>query len=332
MKNKSAVGLVVLVVTYGSKKRYPSLLSTINSAIDAGAKQVFVVGNGTEYNLKQTMGLREKVEVLSLEGNHGSAFGFTYGIHAIINSKHVDINDYVLILDDDVLVRENLLVELKKIRDNSVNDKTVWSLLRVGRDDTFTHDYDKTLLSYNNTIAAFTVFSTKKTLKPRRTRGVAEPPFAPWAGFLLTKSQLQKIKLPDIKYFVYVEDQVFSFEVQRAGFTIRRSASLGLDEGSTSWFQSKTGTATSGYRAYYRNEKEPGRFLYKIRNDVYFITREGFVTSKFKYGINVLAYLVLGFFKYAPKNKQGIIRFRHLVLAVKLGLSGELGENSEWSL
>ncbi|MGX6454058.1 glycosyltransferase [Pediococcus acidilactici] len=335
MTNKKNA-LFVVIVTYGSYDRFINLKKTITSVVKGGAKKIFLVNNGANYNLeKEINNISESkyIQIRTLNKNYGSLIGFKTGIKTALEDKEVNDNDYILILDDDVLLDENMLSNLRDLEKSKslLKEKHIWSLYREGRDQTFEKNYDRSAGFYANSIAAFSVFkSRKKTRKMRKDKNIATPFFIPWAGTLILKKDFACISIPNEEYFVYEDDAAFSINVRKSGYEIYRSKKLKLKESSESWFENK-GTAKSGYKLYYDDKTNPGRFLYKIRNNIFLIKHE-LLTNKVVFCFNIVIFVVAGFFKYGLPEKHKYLKIKELIKAIINGLRGDLGKNEKWLL
>lgn len=326
---------IVLIVTYGEKKRYANFLKTVNSVINAGAETVYVVNNGCEYSLEDLLSKDVDPSILKIiqfDRNKGSKVGFTSGLKAILGDADISKDSYVLILDDDVLLPDNFrnsfnLVE-KKMK---YGDRHIWSLYRKGREETFDTVFDRNINFYLNAVAGFSLFRKPSEYRVVRSNiNISKQVIVPWAGICLTKDALSKVKLPNSDFYVYEEDSEFSLNIKDAGYSILKSKDLYLNESSKSWFENN-GKSQSGYEIYYKNPQIKGRFLYKLRNSV-FLVKQRMLTSRTKFLINLIVFVVAGYIKYGLTCKQGIRQLGYIIQAVNDGLRGRLGYRSDWGL
>lgn len=331
-KNK----LFVVIVTYGNYNRFINLKKTIKSVANGGAKKIFLVNNGANYSLEEEIrNIYENkyIQLKTLNKNYGSLVGFKTGIEMALIDDEVGDNDYILILDDDVLLDKNMLSNLDDLEKNKslLEKKHIWSLYREGRDQTFKKSVDRNVNFYANSIAAFSLFkSRKKAFTVRKNKNLAIPFFIPWAGTLILKKDLRYITIPADNFFVYEDDAAFSINIRKSGYEIYRSKKLKLKESSESWFENK-GSTESGYKLYYDNKTNPGRFLYKIRNNTFLIKHE-LLTNKFLFYFNIVIFVAAGFIKYGLLEKHGILKLKELIIAIRDGLTGNLGKNEKWLL
>ncbi|VDG32747.1 hypothetical protein [Lactobacillus brevis] [Lactiplantibacillus mudanjiangensis] len=331
---KENLSFVTVIVTYGSKARFSNLSRTIDSAFKGGTTKVFLINNGCEYDLHQCIVEdfpTEKIDVFDFEVNQGSLVGFRTGLELVLKDSKVSNNDYVLILDDDVILdsqfKKNFIFVENKL--NSVQ-RHIWSLFREGRDGSVSEKFDKNSKYYQNSIAGFSVFQRFTHSVTMRKDNLGHPFFIPWAGTFICKKDLATIKIPKVDYFVYEDDADFSLNIREQGYEIYRSYDLKLRESSSSWFENGRKTE-SGYKLFYDVNNNPGRFLYKIRNNV-FLIKNRMTTNGLLFYVNIFIFILAGFIRYGIFARHGVSRLFQLCAAVRDGMSGHLGENRNWKL
>lgn len=326
------VEFVTIIVTYGGIDRFDGVKSAIKSVIAEGTEKIFLIDNGCTYPLENKIS-REigdaRVNITRLRHNTGSAVGFSTGISEVLKETKIKNDTFVLILDDDVMLENNFVSNyMIEEENNPYIQPHIWSLYRAGRDNTFLQNYDRNKNYYLNSIAGFSIF--KREYKNSRINNISRPFFIPWAGTFVKKDDLKNIILPNKELFVYEDDAEFSLNTIDAGFTILRSQRLVLEESSRSWFEEEN-QQLSGYKLFYRTDDNYGRFLYKIRNNIYLI-KNRLVTNKLYFYLNIIVFILAGYIRYGSLNRHGVSRFKMLCSAVNDGLKGSLGENKKWKL
>lgn len=330
---ENKISFAVVVVTYGSFGRWAGLKKTISSAFDAGAVKVYLIDNGCDYDLKAEISqlFEGRVEYQRYAKNQGSLKGFKSGIMLALNDEFLQPDNYILILDDDVMLDNHFLPSFCKIKKSLIDvDKYVWSLYRVGRDKTVDARYDRNKNYYLNNVAGFSAFRRFSRVYTNRPDEFGRPFFIPWAGTFAKKSAFTTINLPVSPYFVYEDDAEFSMNIRNANYKILRSYDLKLNEGSQSWFEKK-GKQQSGYKLFYENKADLGRFLYKVRNSVY-LSKKYLVTNNFLFYSNIVAFVILGYIRYGMFKRNNWSSLKLLCSAIRDGLKGHLGENRTWKL
>lgn len=330
---ENKISFAVIVVTYGSFDRLAGLKKTISSAFDAGAVKVYLIDNGCDYDLKAEISqlFDGRVEYQRYAKNQGSLKGFKSGIMLALNDEFLQPDDYILILDDDVMLDNHFLPSFCEIKKSLIDvNKYVWSLYRVGRDKTVDARSDRNKNYYLNNVAGFSAFRRFSRVYTNRSDEFGRPYFIPWAGTFIKKSVLAKVKLPKSQYFVYEDDTEFSLNIRDAHYEILRSYNLKLNESSQSWFEND-GNQESGYKLFYEKKTNPGRFLYKVRNSVY-LGKNRLITNRTIFYMNIVIFLLSGYIRYGVFRKRSLSRLKMLCVAVHDGLAGKLGENADWKL
>lgn len=327
------ISFATVVVTYGDYSRLSGLKKTVAAALNAGSIKVYLIDNGCDYDVEAELNrlFSNSVIYQHYEENQGSLVGFESGIRLALNDSSLQKQDYILILDDDVILDDDFLKHYRNMR-RSKNDleDCVWSLYRVGRDHSVDANSDRNQNFYANSIAGFSVFKKTSNAYTTRSDEFGRPFFIPWAGTFAKKSVLAKIKLPEAQYFVYEDDAEFSLNVQDAGFNLLRNYNLKLTENSQSWFE-KEGKQQSGYELFYSVTTNPGRFLYKVRNSAY-LSKKRLVTNKLAFYTNVCIFLTAGYLRYGIFRRGSFSRLKMLCRAVFDGLNSNLGEKPAWKL
>ncbi|MGL5301524.1 MAG: glycosyltransferase [Weissella confusa] len=327
------INFATVIVTYGSSTRFSNLKVTIESALEQGTSVVYVVNNGANYDVDQRIkSVFSKVKVINLPENKGSAVGFPTGLTAAITDVDITESDYILILDDDVKISDGFKKSLEEAERNYGKEPHIWSMVRSGRDQTFFSDSERTALSYHNSIAGFSLFDRFKPDRIHRVDGFSRPVFVPWAGILGQKKYLSKVELPSPNYFVYEDDSQFSLNVRKTGIQIVKSESVTLEETSSSWFENDS--KKSGYGTFYSTPgfEGTGRFLYMVRNNVYLMKNNEFVSDVVKYIVNVFVFIIYGYIRYGFCRKHSLKKLRMIVQAIRDGWTNKMGKNPDWRL
>ena len=105
-----------VTVTYGN--RFHLLKQVIDGALKEGVSKVIVVDNNSQPESREKLKAYElelgsdKIKVLYLDDNYGSAGGFKRGLEEAYNHKECE---YILVLDDDNLLEEGSFEKLKAL-------------------------------------------------------------------------------------------------------------------------------------------------------------------------------------------------------------------------
>ncbi|NPU88329.1 MAG: glycosyltransferase [Fervidobacterium sp.] len=117
----------VVIVTYGNRFKY--LKKVVEALLSQGVCKIIVVDNGSEPESKKALEeyaqLKEKVTVLWLPENRGSAGGFKVGME--VAYKDADC-EFIWLLDDDNMPLEGALEELVNVWNNIDHDNRLVAL------------------------------------------------------------------------------------------------------------------------------------------------------------------------------------------------------------
>ncbi len=155
--------------------------------------------------------------------------GFTGGHNAGINYALSKNADYVLVLNNDVVVDPNLIMELLKVLDK--NEKYAIASPKIYFAPGFEYHKDRYKNSEKGNVIWYAGGQMDWANVIARHRGVdevdngqyqktEETDFVTGACFLVKKKVLGKVGFFDDKYFLYYEDSDLSQRIKRAGYKI----------------------------------------------------------------------------------------------------------------
>lgn len=320
--------VAVLTVTYGERWEF---LSQLVEAVmkDVNATKLVIVDNGSKNNQEITEGVNQygdRVAILRLEKNLGSAGGFAKGIEYM---RSVEC-DFVLMLDDDNVPEEGaiekFLMQLRKID----NEKVVLVGNRVdipGNESIFYSDKKRQTLpkeTFFESISLeklhhfFTLFMGKELGKERQRsiphECVANESFV-YGGAFIPIDAIRQAPLPDKNLVLYGDDIEYSWGVKRLGYEsyvcyspkiYDRDMSFGEGSQAVGLFDPKT---------------PPFRVFYRLRNMV-LISRRNTRQARAVLFFNIIVWMkaisLLGLFRYGM-NK---VYFKKLALLYKAVYAG----------
>lgn len=288
----------IVTVTYGDRSAYFSKLIAAAVAYPNVAK-IVVVSNGVDSKsdtcLKQLQKENDaKLIIHDLGYNSGSAKGFKEGILRLLEE---DI-DFVWLLDDDNLPKDNALEKLLKSWDGFNNDASKpLSLLsyrpqRKIYKDAIVQQNPYLMLGTKNSFLGFNILD--KLNKPKANKlehldsGVVA--VAPYGGMFFHRETINKIGLPNAHFFLYADDHEFSYRITKTGGKIILVLDSELEDLETS-FHLKKPKRILHTRYFSTNSKNA--IYYSVRNNVYF--EKNFVTRKLVYFVNALSYIFILF-------------------------------------
>ena len=219
----------VVTVTYGN--RFHLLKQVIDSALSEGVHKIIVVDNNSEPESRNRLkeyekSLNDKIEVLYLDDNYGSAGGFKRGLQVAYNDPECE---FIWLLDDDnkpmngslkILLDfwDSLEIENKKERiallsyrfkKEQLAKKAIIQNkpdLVLGLKNSFlgfhTKELHKKIYRYLKKI--FKSKNNKIEQKSDKKFGIV--PVAPYGGLFIHKNLLNKIGYPNEKFYLYADD------------------------------------------------------------------------------------------------------------------------------
>jgi len=283
----------VVTVTYGN--RFHLLKQVIDSALSEGVHKIIVADNLKEYEKS----LNDKIEVLYLDDNYGSAGGFKRGLQVAYNDPECE---FIWLLDDD---NKSMNGSLKILLD-------FWDSLEIEN-----KKERIALLSYRFKKEQLAKKQLSKN-KPDSDKKFGIVPVAPCGGLFIHKNLLNKIGYPNEKFYLYADDHEWSYRITKIGGGIYLILDSKIDDLELSWHIPKSVKET---RFSVISRGNPYRVYYSIRNRVFFEINN-LVDNKMIYWINILVYLLL----ISLSSRKNV---RIILKAIKDGYRGRLGRIEE---
>lgn len=286
--------IYAVTVTYGNRFQY--LKKVVKSLLNQNIDRIIIVSNGVEKAsltaIKKLQNKENKIDLIFLDKNTGSANGFYTGIsHALKKGA-----DYIWLLDDDNKPLQKSLDVLKKEWKVCIKNKTrnKLALLSYRKDrqqfsDAVDFANPKLMLGSQNSFLGFDVFSffkNKKMIKQKKEKGIVA--VAPYGGLMFHKDLIKEIGLPNRNFFLYGDDYDFSYRITKKKGLIYLIKNSKIEDLETSFHLKKTGEKFQT-RFFKTNSKE--KIFYSVRNGIIF--EQNFVTNRIKYRINASIYMAL---------------------------------------
>lgn len=318
--------ILAVVVTYG--RRASLCCRAAESALLAGASRVIVVDNGADLEsrveLAEWAALLERVEVIPLGYNAGSAVGFGTGLEAALAGGA----DFVWLLDDDNEVDADALCELIAEADRRAaggvsnfallslrSDRPLLKALAGGR------SVGETFPSHSSFLN-FSMRDLPRRLRRRGSRCSGSPvsglPYAPFGGLFLPRLVAEQIGLPDERFVVYEDDTEFTSRLARSGSDLVLVPRSRIADQTASWYAASHGRGPGRLIA----ASSDARVYYAVRNRVHFestIWRR----SRIMYQLNKA--VVLAIVIAVGLGAQRLARVRLILAAVRDGECERLG-------
>lgn len=324
-------GTHVVTVTYGD--RFENLTqTTIARALDYGADHVVVVDNGSarqsQHLLHSRFGADDRVTIVSMGQNSGSAAGFGCGIRAAVERKA----DFILLLDDDNWISPSTIERLHATHalvSTKFPSKTV--CVSGYRDLDSVHKRLANGMPVEMAIpppGSFMFFDAvtyvRRALHLLRTpEAVVEPylqvPEAPYGGFYFAAEAIDDLGFPPEALRLYADDTLWTRTATEAGHVIVIDMSASIYDADSKW----AGSAGSGPAGVLRAASR-SKLYYSVRNRVFF--ERSVLDSRariFRYWSNRIIYTgIVEVLSHMTVFKKNAAIFREAVFA---------GEQSDFS-
>jgi len=319
-----------VTVTYGN--RFHLLKQVIDSTFAEGISKVIVVDNNSEPQSKEQLQSYEKelgsdkIKVLYLDDNYGSAGGFKRGLEEAYNDKQCE---YILTLDDDNLLEAGSFQKLKALNMYLKNlnhsfmlgfYRDIWNSDKKAIEDGYIKKY------LPNNFAGFNFLEVleNKFFKNKKNKVINLFPIQPaeitaMGGIFFHKLVLEKVGYPNEDYYLYAEDHDFTYRYIKSGGKIFLCSELRLQD------IDFTSTSDSGKNiGYFDEEFSEFKMYYQVRNHTYL--SKSFITNRILFYGNMSVYLLLYLRKiYGIPKKLFLKRYSLLIRAIRDGLNGKLG-------
>ena len=319
MSNNS---VTVLTVTYGNRVKYVKQI--VDSLVNINViNNIVIINNGSLVgNLSEKLfGSSPKVILLNNSENNGSAAGYAQGLKYIFNNLQ---SRYIWFLDDDNLPSNVCLPGLLRLYEHSTG-KELFSAFRDDRVELKTSGSEKKYIQ--NSFFEFNLkekIGTKSNINSKESisnQSCIRCDTVPYGGLLLPTNIAQQIGLPNKEYYLYNDDNDYTYRLTKAGYKIYVSFDNEIHDLESSWYRRESVPMFQGF--FRTNMLRNG--VYTIRNRTYF-ELSNTTNNRFFYLLNIYIYLCYVFFMYMPKNKIGVKRFILIIRMVYRGLHGKLGQ------
>ncbi|WLQ07124.1 glycosyltransferase [Arthrobacter oryzae] len=302
--------------------------ATVARALEAGAKHVVVVDNGSSHRtqdlIRTSYDEERKVTVVLMDENTGSAAGFSVGIQAALARTPA----YIWLLDDDNWVEPDALTSLLAARDSAAYlfDDELTSVCGF-RDLDNAHQRlaqgVPVALAYPPA-GSFMFFDLLTFLRRQlHKRGESSLeltciPEAPYGGFLFPAGLVQEIGLPPEELFLYADDTVWTSRSVRRGHRIVLDRKTKIHDADGKWAR-ESGAGPIGLL----DSTHMTKLYFSARNRVIF-ERSRITSGKneFRYWLNKKIYFGAAQVASRLRNcRDSFETFRH---AVRDGEAGRL--------
>ena len=214
MSRPHAPTVCAVIVTHN---RCELLAESLKSVLRQGRPPdaVLVVDNASDDGTSELLRLRfPEVEVLRLEQNQGGAGGF----HEGIRRGHRDGYDYLWLMDDDTIPRDDALEKLLAAVEEAPNAQLVVS--KVVWTDGEMHPMNRPFLRWGAVESMVRMAESGGGLIPLRA--------ATFVSLLLARAAVDRYDLPEKRYFIWSDDIEYTARILRhnTGYVATRSVAV----------------------------------------------------------------------------------------------------------
>ena len=329
----------VVIVTYGNRFRF--LKQVIDACLREGVEKIIVVDNASHPESKNKLKeleskLRDKIKVIYLDENTGSAGGYKRGLQEAYKCEKCE---FIWLLDDDNEPQKGSLKVLKEFWKNYYLENKEENLCllsyrsdRIAYKEAVVTNNPYLVLGKKNSFLGFHVVDLPKkvirvikrklglqTFKDNPNIKYGLVAVAPYGGMFFHKRLINKIGYPREKFFLYADDHEWSYRITKIGGRIVLLLDSVLEDIDKSW-NIKKGKETI-FDILHRGNSF--RIYYSTRNRIAF-EQENLVSNKSLYKLNLVIFKqLLSLYLKIKKNKNNIEIFNK---AVNDGLNFKLGK------
>jgi len=207
--------VVAIVVTYRRKMLLEKVVLSLVSQTVPLSKIIIIDNNSCDGTDALIVSLKKKynnLEYVNTGANLGGAGGFEFGFKQASNYNF----DYLWLMDDDLLPAHDCLQELlgnsefgivQPLRSNLDGSCAELSPIKFDLNDFFSISPKKRTVAQH--IAAYPSID-----------GNIEIDGVPFEGPLISKAVVDKVGLPDARFFIFYDDMDYSIRARQAGFKI----------------------------------------------------------------------------------------------------------------
>ena len=325
-------GTIVVTVTYG--ERFHLLEQVVRVLRSMGICKVIVVDNASGTMSRQKLEQLSTasdgwLNVVSLRENKGSAGGFRAGLERANQFKDCE---FIWLLDDDNCPARGAFTALESAwRFLGCNPENALLCFRSDRTE-YVHACTQGV-PVKYICNSFLGFHTKdlvrkvgKVLSLRSTPSHIYPiplvpvEYAPYGGFFVHRSWIDRIGLPNEQFYLYGDDHEFTSRITKLGGRIYLCHDAQVSDLEVTW-------SHKHMQAFESPVNDERRIYYTLRNRVWF--EKSRVTSTLVYTFNALTYLIYLLLLNLVRNrspKAVLRRYKIMARAVNDGWFGNLGE------
>ncbi len=304
---------------------------------DSAIADLYIVSNNSSSDLSiLTKRWGNRIRLISLDRNSGSAVGYSKGIAAAVDGG----SPYIMLLDDDNAPASGctgaLHAELERLsKEVGVEKAAVMAPrdfhrpeLRAGTSPGVIYPRPSSFMGFNlfDKLVRRQIMRLSRTDRAPAGAASVSVPMGPYGGLLAARSLYQAIGLPEERLVLYFDDSEYTYRITQSGGSIRLvfgariedldgCHSMNLEE--TSSFM-RLLTSSSTFRLYYA-----------VRNAVWFAKYKR-CGSRLSYWINRTIYMT--FMRRVARQAGWPPTYNIFCAAVRDGEADKLGNNQDFPL
>lgn len=292
--------VAIIILTWNQKEMTSNQMKDIAKLDTSGLKaECILCDNGSNDGTEEAF---EKFKLPNMDFKfiqNGSNLGFAGGNNPGIKDAFDRSFDYVVLMNNDLILRKDLLVKLVKVAEKHTNVGLISPKMYFAKGYEFHKDRykdnekGKVIWYAGGIIDRNNVYSFHKGVDEvdhGQFDKEEETDFANGACVLITRKLYEKIGPMNESYFLYWEDAEYSERARRAGFKVLYTPSTCL------WHMVSSGTGGSG---------SPSNDYFLIRNRLYFAFKYLKFRTKFALIRDSIRLLIIG----RKWQKKGVLDF-----------------------
>src|SRR5687767_9589583 len=327
-----------VIVTYGD--RFHLLSQVIDALYNEGTDQIIIIDNGSSAGTQSGI-QKYSANILAyrFEENKGTSLGFKTGIEKAMETEC----EFIWLLDDDTVPETNSLARLKNfwggLSHSGKEKNTALCAFRKDRPNfvkAITKNDPNEMLPLKNNFAGFHIKNLFTNIRERVGPGRVNPPgpaedvirinAALYGGLFFHKLLIEEAGLPDLSYFLYVDDFDFTYRMTRTGTTIWLVTGSVIHDLENSFYL--PGKKKILYHSAFDSPKDSASY-YALRNTVHF-TRKYLLDNMAIYFLNKVLFTIFIHIIGILRGKWD--RLKVIRTAMKDGERGQLGFNPEYKI
>ncbi len=325
-----------IIVTYG--ERGTLLMNVVNSVIKEGVGKIIIVDNNSGKKSKEIIKdlvnqYSDKIKVIHLKKNMGSAGGFKAGLQEFLNENF----KFAWLLDDDNVPVSGSLHELiknyKKLSEKYSEvvvvsyRKSYKIIFNMPHNKLNVRTLEKDWLPKNRFNRFHILDAMRRILKSTHMLfkdkshnnfnecQLVELPVAQYGGLLIKKDILQKYGFPNEKFFVYKDDTEWTYRLYVNGVKIFLVLSSKIEDIDKSFNASKSNFMPKRFLDNLFLYENDMKIYYRTRNQIAF-EKNYLIENKLIYSINKCIFLHLispilysvAPYSYGKKDRERIMK------------------------